>query len=339
MKCSLTTYYAMTQIFPTSYSTLAELPLAETVSYKYKLGLTECKLITKGVGDTYLVESDKGKFILRIYRCSHRTLNHVEAEVELLRCLKQNNVSVSYPVADASGQYIQMLNAAEGIRPAVLFSYAPGEVVSRLSDEQLRELGRQMAGFHNASSALELKNERWKFDLDTTLYQPLAVLETAYAEDAEGYAWLKSAADKVAIKLKELNSGSFSMGYCHYDFLPKNFHFEGDKVTFFDFDFFGHGWLANDIMTFWQHLCLDVHFGKMKQEEADKAYKVFLDGYYEIRHITAHELEAVPYLSLGFWLFYSAFHTTHDQFYAYVQPAHLKLRTTMIKQLMERYWQ
>ena len=328
----------MTEIFPTSYSTLAESGLANMVSDRYKLDVTECKLIAKGVGDTYLINSKSGKLILRVYRCSHRTLNHIQAEVELLLALKQSNVSISYPIEDTYGEYIQALNAAEGVRHVVLFSYAQGESVHNLNDKQLRELGRQMALFHNTSAHLKLKNERWTFDLDNTLYKPLEILKGAYSTDAEGYAWLQGAADKVKDKLNKLNSTNFSKGYCHYDFLPKNFHFDGDAVTFFDFDFFGYGYLLNDIMSFWQHLCLDVHFNKITQSEADKSYKIFLESYCELRHLTKAELEAVPYLSLGFWLFYSAFHTTHDQFYAYVQPAHLKLRTNMIKQLMERYW-
>jgi len=101
----------------------------------------------------------------------------------------------------------------------------------------------------------------------------------------------------------------------------------------------GYGWLVNDIMTFWQHLSLDVHFGRIKQEEAHDAYAVFLEAYRAIRPLSKQELAAVPYLSLGFWLFYMQFHTTHDQFYQFIQPGHLKLRTDLIRQLMERYWE
>jgi Ser/Thr protein kinase RdoA (MazF antagonist) len=76
----------------------------------------------------------------------------------------------------------------------------------------------------------------------------------------------------------------------------------------------------------------------MKQEEADKAYSLFLHGYREVRSVSENELKAVPYLSLGFWLFYMGFHTTHDQFYPVIQPAQLKLRTNLVRQLMEKYW-
>jgi Ser/Thr protein kinase RdoA (MazF antagonist) len=148
------------------------------------------------------------------------------------------------------------------------------------------------------------------------------------------------AAEQVKQKIEQTDSSDFPTGYCQFDFLPKNFHFDSnDKITFFDFDFFGHGWLVNDIMTFWVHLTLDVFFNRMTQEAADKSLSVFVEAYREHRKISDAELALVPYLGLGFWLFYMGFHTTHDQFYPFIfQPAQLKMRVNVIKQLMERYW-
>jgi len=328
----------MKPVFPTIYSTLSPAALATLVSEKYGIKNTQCKLLVRGVGDTYLVESPGHRFILRIYRSTHRGLPQVQAETTLLLALQQAHVSVSYPIADLSGQYIQQLNAAEGLRPAVLFSYAPGQPASILTDGQLISLGHEMARFHNVSASIRLNGERWNFDLSSMFFQPLITLKQAFADNPEDYAWLQQAAQKAANRLTQMDTAAFSSGYCHFDFLAKNFHFDGDKITFFDFDFLGHGWLVNDVMTFWQHLCLDVHFGRMDQATADKAYAVFIKAYRDCRPISDRELAAVPYLSLGFWLFYGAFHTTHDQFYAFVQPAHLKLRAGLIRRLMEKYW-
>ena len=138
--------------------------------------------------------------------------------------------------------------------------------------------------------------------------------------------------------LAQLDVSAFSTGYCHFDFLPKNFHFDGDSVTFFDFDFMGRGWLVNDIVTFWQHMTIDVYHGRMTADAFDQAYAHFLAAYRTCRPVSEQELEAVPYLTLGFWLFYSDFHTTHDEFYAFVQPGHLRIRIRFIQQLMKKYW-
>lgn len=313
--------------------------LAMLVAERYGLAGTQVRLLVRGVGDTYLVTVPGNRYILRVYRSSHRRLPQIKAEVELLLALRQANVSVSYPIADISGETIQILEAAEGKRSAVLFSYAPGEVVSRLSEEQLRSLGQQVGRCHTVSATLELSDSRWSYTLDTMLLEPLEQLRSAFSEIPDEYDWWQRASRQVEKKLGQLGVEGFAKGYCHFDLLPKNFHFEGSTVTLFDFDFFGYGWLVNDIMTFWVHLSLDVHFGRLSQEEADKAYAIFLDAYQKYRPLSPAELAAVPYLSLGFWGYYMGFHRTHDQFYSFVQPSQLKKRTAVIRQLMERYWE
>ncbi len=329
----------MKPIFPTVYSTLSPLALASLISENYGLDAVECSFFLRGVGDTYMVASNGKRFVLRVYRPSHRTLPQIKAEVLLLLALKDAGVSVSYPITDVGGNSILALDAAEGTRYAVLFNYAPGKALNILGDEYLGNLCREMAKFHNVSSTIILNGSRWRFDVENTLFRPLEMLTTAFAEDAEGYAWMVEAAKFAEQKITSLGTDSFSNGYCHFDFLPKNFHFDdGGLVTFFDFDFFGYGWLVNDVMTFWQHLCLDVHFGKITQEKADESFAIFVVAYRSVRHLSDEELSAMPYLSLGFWLFYMGFHTTHDQFYPFVQPAHLKLRADLVKKLLERYW-
>lgn len=328
----------MKPAFPATYSTLCPTALSSLVSEKYEVGDVQCKFLVRGVGDTYLVESSEDRFILRVYRSSHRSLPQIKEEVELLLALKQVDVSVSYPILDISGEAIQKLEAVEGERHAVLFSYAPGHAAKILNENQLRIFGHEMARFHNVSSTIGLGDKRWNFDLETTLFRPLEMLKSAFAEDPEGHAWLQQAARQIERKLSQLSTSGFSKGYCHFDFLPKNFHFEDDSVTFFDFDFMGYGWLVNDLMSFWQHLTLDVYAGRMTQKAANDAYTIFLDGYREYRPISEQELAVVPYLTLGFWLFYMGFHTTHDQFYTFIQPSQLKLFTGFLRHMVETYW-
>lgn len=297
-----------------------------------------CRLLVRGVGDTYLVHTQEHRFVLRVYRSSHRTPAQIQEEVNLLLALRQAGVSVSYPLLNRDGQVILSIQAVEGARNAVLFTYAPGHVVKQMNEAQLRNLGLEMARFHNVSAKITVGDSRWTFDIDTTLYQPLQMLKPVFTKDPEGYAWLQQAADKISQKLSLVKSTHFAKGYCHYDFLPKNFHFDHHSITLFDFDFMGYGWLVNDIMTFWQHLALEVYTGRMTQQAANHAYKIFLSGYCELRSVTKEELATVPYLAIGFWLYYMAFHTTHDQFYAFSQPAQVALYLGFLKHIALTYW-
>jgi Ser/Thr protein kinase RdoA (MazF antagonist) len=326
----------MQPTFPTLYSTLHPAALATFISQQYALGPVQCQFLVRGVGDTYLIEAGTTRYILRIYRSSHRSLSQIQAEMELLTALKNADIRVSYPVADKSGAFIQAFPAAEGIRHAVVFTYATGRSLQQMNDAQLRNFGREMARFHNVSAQMTLSDQRWKFDLETTIFKPLELLKDYYREDPAGYAWLQEAGQQVATSLSTLDTAAFSTGYCHFDFLPKNFHFdEQDNITFFDFDFFGHGWLIHDIMSYRQHLMLDVLLNRQTAEGASDVYATFLAAYQAERPLSKDELAAIPHLTLGFWLFYMGFHTTHDQFYPFIQPAVLQVRTPFIRKLIE----
>jgi Ser/Thr protein kinase RdoA (MazF antagonist) len=329
----------MQPVFPTLYSTLSPDALASYISQHYALDGVQCQFIVRGVGDTYLVRSGHDRFILRIYRPSHRTLGNIQAEVELLLALKAADVSVSYPLADKDGHTIQALPAAEGIRHAVLFSYADGRSQNILTDTQLRNLGQEMARFHRVSSVIRLSDARWTFDLETTLYRPLAAAKDYFNEDTASYEWLVQTAGKVREKLSGVDTSGFAIGYCHYDFLPKNFHFDtADRITLFDFDFFGKGWLIHDIATFRQQLLLDRLMNRTTAAQMDHAYTTFLEAYQSERTLSEAELAAIPFLGLGFWIYYMGFHLTHDQFYPLTHPHVLQSRTGMIRKLIELDW-
>ncbi|SKA00856.1 phosphotransferase enzyme family protein [Sediminibacterium ginsengisoli] len=323
--------------FPATYSTLCPAALAELISEKYAIENVQCKLLVRGVGDTYLAEAAESRFILRVYRSTHRNLQQIKEETELLLVLKQAGISVSYPIADESGRIIRELEAAEGIRYAVLFSYAPGQTVKALNPQQLYNFGYEMARFHKVSEGMGT-DSRWHFDTATTLSRPLELLKTVLADEPETYNWLLKVAKKAAEKLSNADTNAFAKGYCHFDFLPKNVHFEGDAVTFFDFDFMGDGWLVNDIMSFWQHLALDAYTGRTTPEAARNDYSTFLEGYRTVRTISEAELGMVPYLTPGFWLFYMGFHTTHDQFFAFSQPAQVKVFASFLRYVVNAYW-
>jgi Ser/Thr protein kinase RdoA (MazF antagonist) len=325
-------------IFTTTYSTLSASALSAYLAKTFKWTSAHCELLLRGVGDTYLVKNLDNQYILRIYRHDIRSYEQVAAEVELLLQVKAAGVPVSVPIADTEGRYIHAFEAVEGKKYGVLFSYAPGKFVSVLDEDQLKTLGFEMARFHEVSSTLVLTYPRWTFDIETTVQRPLKMISPYFADNKEDYQWLQQAAEKASATIKAADDSSFAKGYCHYDFMPKNFHIDDNgQFTFFDFDFMGYGWLINDVMTFKVSLDLDVQYGKLKRDIADSAFATFLKGYQSHKSISDAELSMIPHLSLGFWLFYLGFYTTHDQFLPLLQPPHLGRRVQMIRQMMEQH--
>jgi Ser/Thr protein kinase RdoA (MazF antagonist) len=328
------------EIFPTQYSTLSSVALKDKLQEVYDLIDIRCNLHIRNVSDTYLLENETYKYIFKIYRDSHRKLNEIKGEVDLLNKLRAAGARVSYPIKDIGGSYIQAFNAAEGIRHGVLFSFAPGSVVYSLTDEQLEKLGKEMALIHNISSDVQIDFFRKEYTIDNTIIQPLEVLKPAFSELEEEYKWLNKMADTVIAKLQHFNLQDFSYGYCHYDFLPKNFHFDKDgNITFFDFDFAGKGYLVNDIMSFYIHYFLEVSSNKISKEEAVRAFNVFIESYRTVRTLTNEELSTIPYLGFAFWVFYLGFQFENfdDWSSIFFNTQFIKGRVALIKKWMDSF--
>lgn len=327
-------------LFPTQYSTLSALALAAHVSAEYGLPGLYGRYLLRGVSDTYLLENDQAKYILKVYRAAHRTQAEIAGEVELLTYLQAQGARVAAPLPARTGSFLLPLAAAEGERFGVLFNFAPGRVVADLNATQLRTVGREMARLHNLTAGLTLQHPRPGYDLDTTLRQPLRVLEPAFQDYPEGYAYLRETVAQVVAKLEGLDSSAFSYGYCQYDFLPKNFHFDAeDQLTFFDFDFAGPGYLVNDVMTFFVHYFLHRLLKAIPEAEATRDFAVFVAGYREVRPLADAELAAIPYLGVGFWLFYFEFtyRNFDDWSNTFFGPRYLRERVGWIKQWVEWY--
>ncbi len=296
-------------LFPTQYSTLSASALNERIQEAYKIENTTTRLLLRGVSDTYLVTDGSPKYIFKVYRVRHRSFDEIQGEVELLNILKTNNAKISFPISDAEGNYIQKFNAGEGTRYGVLFSYAEGKASNNLTENQIRIVGHEMAYNHNITSTIELNHTRPEYNTFSTIHKPLEILKSAFTEFnfESGYQYLQLISEKTIKKFKSLDSNSFSYGYCHYDYLPKNFHFtEKDEFTLFDFDFAGKGYLVNDLMSFQVHYFFQILYGGMSKEDSDNCMEIFINAYQERRDLSSEELEAIPYLGVMFWIYYLA---------------------------------
>jgi Ser/Thr protein kinase RdoA (MazF antagonist) len=141
-------------------------------------------------------------------------------------------------------------------------------------------------------------------------------------------------------KLSGFDTAAFSYGYCQYDFLPKNFHFDAqNQLTFFDFDFAGKGFLANDIMVYWAHHALNGYLGRCSSAVASHSFATFLSAYQQVRPVSDEEVQAIPYLNIGWWIFYLGFQYENfdDWSNMFFTERYLKERTALIKGMANKY--
>ena len=69
--------------------------LEQNVLCHYQIGkLQSCRLLKRGLNDTYLLETEQERYILRVYRYGWRTKAEIDFELELLYFLHKNNVAI-----------------------------------------------------------------------------------------------------------------------------------------------------------------------------------------------------------------------------------------------------
>ncbi|UYQ94576.1 phosphotransferase [Chitinophaga horti] len=296
------------QIFPTQYSTLSAKALKHRIADSYRLKVRSCRYLMRGVSDTYVIEAEEGKFIFKIYRDMHRSLDAIQGELELMNILQREGARIAGAVKNRAGREIESFQAAEGMRHGVLTHFAKGKSSQELSDAQLDVLGREMAFNHNVTANLQLHYERPVYDFETTMHRPLQNLSVAYADYPDDYALLKETAAEVEAKLQQFDLDNFSYGYVHFDYFPKNFFFDDQQFTLFDFDFAGRGWLVYDLVSLYSHFTIMLRNKLITEEEARRQLHRVLAAYRGTRGLSEEEQAAIPYLNFTFLLFYLEFH-------------------------------
>ena len=281
-------------------STLSPNDIVKFISEKYSLKPgTTGKLLKTGINHTYQIESDSGTFIFRIYSYNWRTKEEIAEELNLLNLLKKNKVSVSYPIADISGNFIQTINAPEGLRFAVLFSFAAGNKILNYSAETHFEIGKLMAQIHSLTKNLEQK--RITYTPEILLNQPLENIREFLSDETDEMQFLIATRPLLEKKLLDADSYLLRKGIVHLDIWFDNLNIsDKNEITLFDFDFCGNGWLCLDIAYY----ILQLHSTEKDEIERDKKMKAFYSGYETIEKISDEERLLIPTLGVCLYYFY-----------------------------------
>lgn len=286
--------------FPVSNSNLSATHLGLFICEKYDHAAgTRCRFIRAGVNDTYLVEDAADRFVFRVYSLNWRTEKEISEEIRLLGLLREKNIPVAYPIADRAGNMIQVLNAPEGDRFGVLFSYAKGEKLPIYSPAIHEQIGVVLGKLHAATRDLPL--ERVVYTPHVLLAEPMEQIKKFLAADTPEWAFLESARDFITGQLLRADDSRLRRGAVHLDLWYDNFNIsqEGD-ATLFDFDFCGNGWLCLDLAYYVLQLT------NLEKEESERALKLesFWRGYESVVPITEEERRLIPMLGVSLYIFY-----------------------------------
>ena len=253
----------------------------------YALGaLSSFKGIAEGVENTnYLLHTAAGYFILTLYE-KRTAREDLPFFVGLMEHLASRGITCPQPVKSRKGEALGELAG----RPAAIVTFLEGVSVRRPNVSHCAAVGRALAQMHHAGADFKLHR---KNALGLAGWAPLA--HTAGKRADEVAPGLQALIDEEIALLSGAWPRQLPRGVIHADLFPDNVFFLGDKLTgLIDFYFACDDLLAYDLAVCLNAWCFEV----------DGSYNVtkgraLLSGYFEVRPLTAEEVEAMPLLARG----------------------------------------
>jgi len=242
----------------------------------------EIVYLKRGFNDTYQIKSRETKFILRIYRTGRRSLESIRSEIKLLLYLNKNGQAVSVPISGKEDVYVHPIPSPEGIRYAVLFSYAEGVVCRKPDVLQCREAGVSLGSIHQLLQSYDPGPLTWDYSCSGLFDYVRSSVDhslAAYPEDLRFLDLLRKQTEE------RLGGIKLRSGICHGDLQSENFYFQdAGKVCFIDFDFAGRGPLLYDLgaYTWYDH-----------QGKTPEMLQSFYEGYKSIIPLSKEERELI----------------------------------------------
>jgi amicoumacin kinase len=242
--------------------------------------------------ESFLYEYRQGaeKRILRITHSLHRAAAAIRGEVDWLRYLAENNVSVAYALPSLTGELVEVLGEGDEYFSASSYIYAPGHPPQR--EEWNNGLAVRLGQLLGRMNAL------------AKTYQPRdpRASRPHLLQDIDGFErFLPSGEEAIAEKwrtlvasLHDLPIGRDDYGIVHQDAHGGNFFVEDEKITLFDFDDTLYAWYAYDVaMAFFYMLPHDCSSPE-NQAFASSVFAQLMEGYNRENRLSSAWLNEIP---------------------------------------------
>lgn len=312
----------MTDKFPTINSTLSPNELGKLIQQKYEVSdNTECSIFRLAMNHLYIVLDGEDKYVFRVYTHNWRTKLEIEEELRLLNHLKVTDGNVAFPIADKFSEYIQEIEAPEGKRFGVLFSYAKGAKTAKFSHQTSFLIGHALAKVHQSTENFELN--RMTYTSQNLLIEPVLRTREFYSKNIIEIEYLEKLAAFLSIKIKNIDKTKMRYGSVHLDVWFDNLHINNEKeITFFDFDFCGNGYLCFDISYFLFQLLAT----NLNEKEYELKAEYFLKGYETVIEISNEEKKFLPFACLAVMTYYISVQCDRFEYWTniFLNEDHLK---------------
>jgi len=312
----------MTERFPTINSTLSPNELGKLIQQKFGLSdKTECSIFRLAMNHLYIVQDAENKFVFRVYTHHWRTKLEIEEELRLLTHLKENDRQVAFPIADKSNKLIQEIEAPEGKRFGVLFSFAKGSKTAKFTEQTSFLIGQSLAKVHQSTENFELT--RTSYNAENLLKNSVLKTKEFYSKNIDEIKFLDKLSVFLTDKMENIDKRKMRYGSVHLDVWFDNLHIDDETgITFFDFDFCGNGYLCFDISYFLFQLLAT----NLNEEEYIEKAEGFLRGYETVTEISDEEKKFLPFACLAIMTYYISVQCDRFEYWTniFLNEDHLK---------------
>ena len=256
----------------------------------YKLGnLKKFEGIKEGIENTnYLIETEKGKYILTIYE---KRVNKEDLPFfsKLMLELSKKNFICPKPVPNKDNIYVSNLDN----KKFMIVSYLEGKSKSNLSPPECKIVGREIAKLHQIT-----KNFNFKRENDLSVKSWRRIFTQVKDKCSKIHPDLPKLIEANLINIEKEWPSNLPSGIIHADLFNDNIFFKNNKFSgFIDFYFSCNDFYAFEIAICFNALCFDG-FKQNLSFNVTKAKKL-MEGYNEIRRISKEEKISIKVLSQG----------------------------------------
>ena len=256
----------------------------------YNLGnMNNYQGIKEGIENTnYLVETDKGKYILTIYE---KRVNKDDLPFfsKLMEELSNKKFICPKPILNKNNKYISDL----GSKKFMLVSYLEGKSKTNLSPDDCSSVGKQAARLHEIT-----KNFDFKRDNDLSVKSWRRIFDQVKDKCNQIHPDLPKLIETNLEDVEKDWPENLPKGIIHADLFHDNIFFKNNNFSgFIDFYFSCNDFYAFEIAICLNALCFDG-ISENLSFNVTKAKK-FFEGYNEIRKISDEEKNSIKVLSQG----------------------------------------
>ncbi len=242
------------------------------------------------VNSNYLLETSKGKFLLRIDEVKSEM--EVKREIDLLVFLRRHSFPCPHPLQDRKGRYYRDYQN----KCLSLYKYSDGRLLTpeRLGLNHLENIGRTLGDLHVVGKGYKKGiDNRFSFERIADLYLGVRNRLPNY------FRKISRALDDEVEYLNHYLEGKLPKGVIHGDLFADNLLFRGERLTaVLDFEAACRGKFIFDLATAVNAICF------VDGQYSLDRFRALVRGYESVRTLSLAEWDAFPnelrYSSLRF---------------------------------------